>query len=169
MTPGQLATPVVPVPVPQAAQVGELLQTLTGGAVEVAPGPPVLPGREPALVAVYVTDDTVTGAVVACELSLAAHAGAALGAVPVTEAEQALASGVLSADLSENADEVLNVLAAAFNTPGAPALRLYRVYAVGEPLPAEIGRVLGYVMRRVDLQLHIVGYGGGRLSVVAVG
>lgn len=169
MSPGQLTVPVAPVPVPQAAQVAELLQTLSGGAVEVAPGAPVLPGREPALVAVYVTDDAATGAVVACGLSLAAHAGAALGAVPVVEAEQALELGVLSADLAENADEVLNVLAAAFNTPGAPAVRLHRVYAVGEQHPADVGRVLGYVMRRIDLQVDIAGYGGGRLSVVATG
>ena len=168
MTHGQLTAAAAPVPVPQAPQVRELLQTLTGCGVEVGPGRPVLAGREPALVAVYVTDELATGAVMACELPLAAHIGAALGAAPVAEAVECLAAGSLSVDLAENAAEVLNVLVAALNTPGSPALRLHQVHAVGEQLPDEVARTLGYVMRRVDLQVEVAGYGGGRLSAVSV-
>ena len=169
MTLGRLTAAVAPVPVPQASQVRELLQTLTGCDVSVTPGRPVLPDREPALVAVYATDELVPGAVVACELPLAACAGAALGAVPVAQAEECLTLGSLSADLAENAHEVLNVLVTALNAPGAPALRLHEVHAVGEQLPAEVGLALRYVMRRVDLQLDLAGYGGGRLSVISIG
>jgi hypothetical protein len=173
MSPGQSPAPVVavvPVPVPGAAQVGALLQSLAGCDVDVAPGKPVLPGREAALVAVYVTDDQeVIGAVVVCELPLAAHLGGALGRVPVDEVERSLAGRGLSPDLAENAHEVLNVVAAAFDSPGAPALRLQRVHAVGEQLPAEVARTLTYVVRRVDLQVQVVGYGGGRFSAISIG
>ena len=169
MSSGQLTVPVAPVPVPGAAQVRDLLQTLAGCDVQVVPGTPVLPGREAALVAVYVTDEAVAGAVVVCELPLAGHLGGALGAVPAVEVEQSLAAGGLSPDLTENAHEVLNVVAAAFDAPGAPALKLDRVHAVGEQLPAEVARTLTYVVRRLDLQVQVAGYGGGRLSVISLG
>jgi hypothetical protein len=169
MTTGQLTAPVAPVPVPSSAQVRELLQTLMSAAVEVAPAAPLLPGRETAAVGVYVTDAEVVGAVVAWEPSLAAALGGALGEVPAAEVEQAVAAGSLEGDLAENAAEVLNVLAAAFNGPGAPPLKLDRVHAVGEELPPQLAPVFRYVMCRIDLQLDVAGYGGGRLSVVAVG
>jgi hypothetical protein len=169
MTPGRLTAPTTPVPVPRGSEVGELLQTLTGRPVEVGTAAPVLPGHDPALVAVYVTDDLVVGAVLACELSLAAAAGAALATLPPGEAEQAVAAGALLGDLADNAHEVLNVLVSIFNVARAPALKLHRVHAVGEQLPDDVRPVLGYVMGRVDVQVDIEGYGGGRLSVVAVG
>jgi hypothetical protein len=169
MTTGQLTAPVAPVPVPSSAQVRELLQTLMSAAVEVAPAAPLLPGRETAVVGVYVTDAEMVGAVVACELPLAAGLGGALGEVPAAEVEQAVAAGGLEGDLVENAAEVLNVLAAAFNGPGAPPLKLGRVHAVGEELPPQLTPVFQYVMCRVDLQVDVAGYGGGRLSLIVAG
>lgn len=168
MSPGQLTTAVAPVPVPGPEQVRDLLQTLAGCDVVVTAGPPVLPSREAALVGVYVTDEDLLGAVVACELPLAGRLGAALGSVPVAEVEQSLMAGRLSPDLAENAHEVLNVVAAAFEAPGAPPLKLRRVHAVGEQLPAEVAPTLTYVVRRVDLQVQVAGYGGGRLSVISI-
>ena len=169
MTPGQLTAPTAPVRVPEPAQVRELLQTLISSSVQVEPSRPVLPGREPALVGVYVTEAEALGAVVSCELSLAAALGAALGEVPAGDVEQAVAHGSLSVELAENAAEVLNVLVAVFNGAGVPALQLHRVHAVGEALPAGVTAVLGYVMCRLDLQVDVAGYGGGRLSVVVAG
>jgi hypothetical protein len=168
MSYGQLTVPA-PVPVPGAAQVRDLLKALAGCDVEVVPSKPVLPGRETALVAVYVTDEALAGAVVVCELALAAHLGGALGRMPAAEVEQSLAAGGLSPDLAENAHEVLNVVAAVFDAPGAPPLKLDRVHAVGEQLPAEVARTLTYVVGRVDLQVQVAGYGGGRLSVISLG
>lgn len=169
MTGARLTAPATPVPVPQAQELGALFETLIGRPVAVGPAAPVLPGRDPALVAVYVTDDLVVGAVLACDLSLAAAAGAALATLPPGEAEQAVTAGTLSGHLSDNAHEVLNVLVSIFNLEGAPALKLHRVHAVGERLPDDVRPVLGYVLRRVDLQVDLDGYGGGRLSLVAVG
>lgn len=168
------ATPTVsaaaPVPVLELEQVGVLLRTLTGHDTQVRPARPVVPGQDLAAVAVYVSDDAVTGAVAAWDLSLATCAGAALGQVPLPEVEEALATRTLSGDLADNFAEVANVLASAFNeSPGAPHLQLHEVHAVGEELPADVAAMLRYVVRRVDLEVDIAGYGGGRLSVVAVG
>jgi hypothetical protein len=163
-------SPVAAVPVPHPKQVRDLFLSLTGKDVEVGPAHPVLVGREPAAVAVYVTDRLATGAVVACDLDLAAYAGGALGLVPVPQLEQARDDGRLSADLADNVHEVLNVLASVFNdSPEAPHLRLHAVHGVGEKLPTDVASMLGFVVRRLDLQVTITGYGGGRLSVVSIG
>jgi hypothetical protein len=163
-------TAVAPVPVPHAKQVRDVFLGLTGRDIEVAPAHPVVPGRDPAVVAVYVTDKTATGALVACDLSLAAYAGAALGLVPVPQVEEAVAAQQLTADLSENFYEVVNILASVFNdNPESPHLKLYKVHAPEEKLPTDIVACLGYVVRRLDLSIDVAGYGAGRLSVVSIG
>jgi hypothetical protein len=160
---------VVPVPVPRAEQVRTLFATLTGRDVEVGPTQPIFPGRDSVTVSVYVTDGPSTGAVVACDLSLTAYVGAALGLVPLPQVEEAIGAQLLTPDLAENFAEVANVLASVFNgNPDAPQLT-HKVHAVGEKLPTDLASMLGYVVRRLDLNVKIAGYGGGTLSVVAIG
>ncbi len=160
----------LPVPVPHPKQIRDLFLGLTGKDIEVGPVHPVVPGRDPALVAVYVTDKMGTGAAVACDLPLAAYAGAALGLVPLPRAEEAIASGLLPEELAENFYEVVNIMASVFNeNPEAPHLKLYKVHAVGEKLPTDVASSLGYVVRRLDLQVDVAGYGAGRLSSVSIG
>ncbi len=166
----QITAPVAPVPVPHPKQVRDLFLSLTGKEVEVGPAHPVFVGREPAAVAVYVTDKLGTGAVAACDLDLAAYAGGALGLVPLPQIEQARTDQQLTGDLSDNVYEVLNILASVFNeVPAAPHLKLHTVHGVGDKLPTDVASMLGYVVRRLDLQVTITGYGAGRLSVVSIG
>jgi hypothetical protein len=163
------STRPVAVPVPHPKQVRDLFLGLTGKEIDVAPGHPVVVGRDPATVAVFVTDKLATGALVACDLPLAAYAGAALGLVPLPMAEEALASGLLPDDLTENFYEVVNIMASVFNeNPAAPHLKLYKVHAVGEKLPTDVASSLGYVVRRLDLEVTVHGYGSGRLSSVSI-
>jgi hypothetical protein len=163
------ADPAAPVPVPHPKQVRDVFLGVTGREVEVGPVDPVVPGRDPAAVAVYVTDRTATGAVVACDLPLAAYAGGALGLVPLPQVEEAVAAERLTGDLSENVGEVLNILASVFNeSADAPHLKLHKVHPVGERLPTDLVSMLGYVVRRLDLRVEISGYGAGRLSVVSI-
>jgi hypothetical protein len=163
-------THVAPVPVPHPKQVRDLFLSLTGKEVEVGPGQPVFAGREPAAVAVYVTDKLQTGAVVACDLDLTAYAAGALGLVPLPQVEEAIAEQRLGEELKDNAYEVLNILASVFNEqPDAPHLKLHKVHAVDEKLPTDIASMLGYVVRRMDLHVALPGYGAGRLSMVSIG
>jgi hypothetical protein len=77
---------------------------------------------------------------------------------------------VLSEELAENFTEVVNVMASVFNEhPEAPHLKLYTVHAVGEKLPTDVAASLGYVVRRLDLEVTVQGYGAGRLSSVSIG
>ena len=168
--PAPARTYAVPVPVPHPKQIRDLFLGLTGKDVEVGPVNPVVPGRDPAVVAVFVTDKLGTGAAVACDLPLAAYAGAALGLVPLPRVQEAIESGVLTDDLTENFNEVVNVMASVFNEhPEAPHLKLYKVHAVGEKLPSDVASSLGYVVRRLDLRVEVSGYGAGRLSSVSIG
>ena len=168
--PASARTNAVPVPVPHPKQLRDLFLGLTGKQVEVGPADPVVAGREAAAVAVFVTDKTRAGAVVACDLPLVAYAGAALGLVPPPQAQEAISAGALPEDLSENFAEVVNVMASVFNgDPGAPHLKLYTVHGVGEKLPTDVARCLGYVVRRLDLWIDVQGYGAGRLSSVSIG
>jgi hypothetical protein len=170
MTTGQPTAPVAPVPVPHPKQVRDFFIGLTGRGVEISPAHPVTPGRDRAPVAVYVTDKLATGAVIACDLRLAAYVGGALGLVPLPQVEEALGVGCLSGDLADNFSEVVNILASVFNdNPEAPYLTLHKVHAAGEKLPTDLASMLGYVVRRLDLTVDIAGYGAGRLSVVAIG
>jgi hypothetical protein len=43
------------------------------------------------------------------------------------------------------------------------------VDAVGEKLPTDVASSLGYVVRRLDLQVTVQRYGPGRLSSVSIG
>ena len=163
-------TRAVPVPVPHPKQIRDVFLGVTGKDVDVGPVHPVVPGRDAAVVAVYVTDKLQTGALVACDLPLAAYAGAALGLVPLPQAEEAIASGLLPEDLAENFHEVVNILASAFNeNPAAPHLKLYAVHAAGDKLPTDVASCLGYVVRRLDLKVAVQGYGSGRISCVSTG
>lgn len=169
MATNQLVPHAPPVTVPRPEQVRGVFLGLIGKDVEVAPARPVLPGQEPAAVAVYVTGEGAVGAVAACDLALAAYAGAAFGEVPLSEVEQCLAAGQLSADLADHVAEVANVLVSAFNQDvEAPPLQLQKMHPVGEELPADVAAMLRYVVRRLDVAVVIAGYGGGRLSAVAI-
>jgi hypothetical protein len=61
--------------------------------------------------------------------------------------------------------EVVNVLSALFNTPGAPHSKLHKLYAPGADLPGDIEGMLA-AFNRIDLAVDVQGYGKGSLSLV---
>ena len=67
--------------------------------------------------------------------------------------------------LVEALHEVVNVLSALFNTPGAPHSKLHRLYAPGEDLPGDVVGLLPS-LNRLDLAIEVAGYGKGRISLV---
>jgi hypothetical protein len=61
--------------------------------------------------------------------------------------------------------EVVNVLSALFNTPGAPHSKLNRLVSDGEDVPGDIvGMLAGF--NRLDLAIEVPGYGTGGMSLV---
>ncbi len=150
---------------PSPKDVRDMIEGLLGRGVTVQPCSP-LETDKPHSVAVYVDDNLNTAAVGVLDLPLSAYTGAAIGLVPPGAAEAAVEDGVLPGSVRANLDEVLNVLSALFNTPGARHLRLYATYAPGEPPPTDISGIVRALGRRLDLTVSVSGYGEGRFALV---
>lgn len=154
-------------PVPK--QVRDLFGDLLDREVTLTPSAPQAPTPStPTTIAVYVDDYLRISALIICDLELSAHAGAAIGLVPLAGAEAAIEEGALTAVLQENLYEVLNIAASMFNAPGAEHLRLHEVHPAGPPLSQQLWAMTLTLGRREDFHLDIAGYGAGHVSVVLV-
>lgn len=154
---------------PSTKEIRDLLTELLDRDVTVAPNAPLAPTpTNPCTVGVYVDDTLQVTSVIAFDLPMSAHAGAAIGLVPVAGAEAAVEERTLNDTLRENVYEVLNIAASLFNNDGATHVRLYDVHHIGNPVPGDVLARALTLGRREDLAIQIGGYGAGRLSVVLV-
>jgi len=152
---------------PAAKDVRDMLAGLVGRNVTVSPGAPVTPAPDrPVAVAVYVAPDMSVNALCLMDLGASAYTGGALALLPPGGCQDAVEEdGELSAMLVEALHEVVNVLSALFNTPGAPHSKLHKLYAPGDDVPGDLaGMLAGF--NRIDLDVDVQGYGKGSLSLV---
>jgi hypothetical protein len=155
------------VELPAAKDVRDLLAGLIGKQVAVSPGAPVTPtAGSPVSVAVYVDPQMHINALCVMDLAASAYTGGALALLPPGGCQDAVEEdGELSGMLVEALHEVVNVLSALFNIPGAPHSKLHKLYAPGDDLPGDIaGLLAGF--NRLDLALEVPTYGKGALSLV---
>jgi hypothetical protein len=155
------------VQVPAAKDVRDMLGGLVGKQVTVSLGAPVTPAPDrPVAVAVYVDPQMAVNALCLMDLGAAAYTGGSLALLPPGGCQDAVEEdGELSGLLLEALHEVVNVLAALFNTPGAPHSKLHELYAPGMDLPGDIEGMLA-AFNRIDLDVEVQGYGKGSLSLV---
>lgn len=154
---------------PSTKEIRDLLTELLDRDIQVSPSTPLAPTpNNPCTVAVYVDDTLQVTSVIAFDLALSAHAGAAIGLVPAAGAQAAIEERVLNDTLRENLYEVLNIAASLFNADGATHVRLYDAHHIGNPLPGDVLARALTLGRREDLSVEVGGYGSGRLSVVLV-
>ena len=155
------------VALPAAKDVRDMLTGLVGKPVAVNPGAPVTPTPDkPVSVAVYVDPHMAINALCVMDLGASAYTGAALALLPPGGAQDAVEEdGELTSLLVEALHEVVNVLSALFNTPGAPHSKLHKLYAPGDDLPGDIAGMLAN-FNRIDLAIEVPGYGKGALSLV---
>ena len=152
---------------PAAKDVRDMLSGLVGKEVAVSPGAPVTPEpNRPVTVAIYTAPDMAVNALCVMDLGASAYTAAALALLPPGGAQDAVEEDKeLSPMLLEALHEVVNVLSALFNTPGAPHSKLNRLVADGEDIPGDVaGMLAGF--NRIDLALEVPGYGKGGLSLV---
>ena len=152
---------------PAAKDVRDMLSGLVGKEVAVSPGAPVTPEpNRPVTVAIYTAPDMSVNALCIMDLGASAYTAAALALLPAGGAQDAVEEDKeLSPLLLEALHEVVNVLSALFNTPGAPHSKLNKLVADGEEVPGDIvGMLAGF--NRLDLALEVPGYGKGDLSLV---
>jgi hypothetical protein len=152
---------------PAAKDVRDMLAGLLGKPVAVNPGPPVTPTeKNPVSVAVYVDPGMAINALCLMDLPASAYTAGALALLPPGGCQDAVEEdGELSGMLVEALHEVVNVLSALFNVPGAPHSKLHKLYAPGEDLPGDVAGLLAN-FNRIDLSLEVPGYGKGGLSLV---
>ncbi|MCA0145652.1 hypothetical protein [Blastococcus sp. LR1] len=153
--------------VPGAKEVRDMLSGLVGKPVGVSPGAPVTPAPDrPVSVAVYVDPQMNVNALCLMDLAASAYTGSALALLPPGGAQDAVEEdGELSGMQVEALYEVVNVLSALFNTPGAPHSKLHKLYAPGEDVPGDLAGMLS-AFNRVDLAIEVPTYGKGALSLV---
>ena len=155
------------VQLPAAKDVRDMLAGLVGKPVTVSPGAPVTPApNRPVSVAVYVDHYMAVNALCVMDLGASAYTGGALALLPPGGCQDAVEEdGELTPMLIEALHEVVNVLSALFNTPGAPHSKLHKLYAPGDDVPGDIeGMLAGF--NRLDLAIEVPGYGKGGLSLV---
>jgi hypothetical protein len=152
---------------PAAKDVRDMLSGLIGKEVSVSPGAPVTPEpNRPVTVAIFTAPDMSVNALCVMDLGASAYTAAALALLPPGGAQDAVEEDKeLSPMLLEALHEVVNVLSALFNTPGAPHSKLNRLVADGEDIPGDIAGMLAN-FNRLDLALEVPGYGKGALSLV---
>ena len=152
-------------PMPNRHAVRNTIQDLIGRDVDLSDGNPP-EAKSTNVVAVYVTDKLATSAISIVDLECAARLGGSLGMVPRMVVDEAIKARELPTTLEENCYEVLNVLAAVFNLPNAPHVRLYQMYGPNVALPPDIAALGAMLGSRMDVELKIAGYGTGLLSIV---
>ncbi|WP_448626322.1 hypothetical protein [Geodermatophilus sp. URMC 64] len=152
---------------PAAKDVRDMLAGLLGKPVTVNPGPPVTPTeKNPVSVAVYVDPQMAINALCVMDLAASAYTGGALALLPPGGCQDAVEEdGELTGLMAEALHEVVNVLSAMFNVPGAPHSKLHKLYAPGEDLPGDVAGMLAN-FNRIDLAVEVPGYGKGGLSLV---
>ena len=152
---------------PAAKDVRDMLSGLVGKEVSVSPGAPVTPEpNRPVTVAIFTAPDMSVNALCVMDLGASAYTAAALALLPPGGAQDAVEEDKeLSPMLLEALHEVVNVLSALFNTPGAPHSKLNKLVPDGDDVPGDIaGMLAGF--NRLDLALEVPGYGKGALSLV---
>jgi len=152
---------------PAAKDVKDMLSGLVGKPVAVNPGPPVTPTeKSPVSVAVYVDPGMAINALCVMDLAASAYTAGALALLPPGGCQDAVEEdGELTSMLVEALHEVVNVLSAMLNVPGAPHSKLHKLYAPGEDLPGDVAGMLAN-FNRIDLAIEVPGYGKGGLSLV---
>jgi hypothetical protein len=152
---------------PAAKDVRDMLSGLVGKEVSVSPGAPVTPEpNRPVTVAIFTAPDMSVNALCVMDLGASAYTAAALALLPPGGAQDAVEEDKeLSPMLLEALHEVVNVLSALFNTPGAPHSKLNKLVPDGDDVPGDIaGMLAGF--NRLDLAIEVPGYGKGGISLV---
>ena len=152
---------------PASKDVRDMLSGLVGKPVAVSPGAPVTPEPlRPVTVAIYTAPDLSVNALCVMDLAASAYTAGALALLPPGGCQDSVEEDKeLSPMQLEALHEVVNVLSALFNTPGAPHSKLDKLVKDGEAVPGDVAGLLAS-FNRLDLELEIPGYGKGAMSLV---
>lgn len=95
------------------------------------------------------------------DMALSASLGAALTLIPHGAAQDAVKSGALSGDILDNAREVANIIANCFQVK---RVRLNGFFPAESQLPEPAKLLMAGKTAKLDLDVVVPGYAGGRLT-----
>jgi hypothetical protein len=117
-------------------------------------------------VAIYTAPDMSVNALCVMDLGASAYTAGALALLPPGGCQDSVEEDKeLSPMQLEALHEVVNVLSALFNTPGAPHSKLNKLVKDSEDVPGDVVGLLAS-FNRLDLQIEVPGYGKGAMSLV---
>jgi len=153
---------------PPNKDIRDLLEGMLGRDVALEPSATTLSSSDTvgSLVATYCDDDGRTRAVLGWSVEAGAQVGAAIGLIPAPLAKEMAAEQFLRLDIADNLAEVSNVMAALFDLPGNPHVRMKDRYCPAASAPPELTSFLYSNPDRVDLDITVKGYGSGKFALV---
>jgi hypothetical protein len=118
------------------------------------------------LVATFCDDASNLRVILGWSIDAGAYVGCCLGLIPAGLAKEMIAEKAIRTDAVENLAEVSNVMAATFDHPQNPHVRMNQTYHPTGSAPGELTRYMFTHAERVDLELNVKGYGSGKMSLV---
>jgi hypothetical protein len=154
-------------PIPDAAQVKDLLGMLFDG-LSVKLGPKLdVTQKASTYFGVYVSDDGTPAALCGCDMAFAANSGAALSMLPPNVAKEAAKDKELTPVMLANLHEVMNICTRLMLRDDSPHLKL-RELCVQNALAPPAAAIIGAPRGRVDFEIGIGKYGTGVLTVMCL-
>ncbi|MFT5441383.1 MAG: hypothetical protein ACI8W3_000424 [Myxococcota bacterium] len=116
----------------------------------------------------YLTRDDQLVGLCQVDLSIAAALGASLAMIPVGAADDAVKEGDLGANLTDAYSEVANIMAGLLCADDSPHVRWTNIAANLGALTDADKVILNSPANRVDVEVEIDGYGGGKMTLLVV-
>jgi hypothetical protein len=154
--------------VPTAKDVSDFFGSLIGREVSVDEAGPIALSEEGlTATAIYTVEEGSVAAICVCDLHLALNAGAAFSLVAAEEVAAKLGEGKVSREVYETVTEMFRMMANLFSGEGAPEVSFHIMGVTPSPAPGFMSEVVDNANLRLDLDVEIPEYGGGRLSFLA--
>ncbi|HTZ44230.1 MAG TPA: hypothetical protein VMB79_10230 [Jatrophihabitans sp.] len=156
---------------PPAKNIKDLLEGMLGREVTLEPARRQLDSSDTvgSLITTYRDDDYQLRAILGWSLSAGAQVGASIGLIPAPLAAEMIEESALRLDIVDNLGEVSNVMAALFDLPTNPHVRMVDRYHPAATAPPELSAFLYQHADRLDLDVTVKGYGSGTLALVSCG
>lgn len=153
---------------PTATSLANLVTMLVGKKVRAVPTTP-LPVAAARGLATYVDAEQKVLYVALTDMAFLAGVGAALAMIPPAVVTEAIKTGKPSQVLTENAFEVMNIVASLYNdAEGKGAHLKIKGLVVVPPLPPEVAQLVAKPAGRIDLEIQLPGYANGKLTLLAL-
>ncbi|MCP5056705.1 MAG: hypothetical protein GY937_08255 [bacterium] len=153
---------------PEIAELGTQLGSLVGKDVSIADARGPNTFEDSCHTARYMTRDDRLVALCQVDLAVAAAMGASLAMIPASAAEGAVKNGKLDQNLTDAYREVANIMAALLCGDGFPHVRSTSVEETLDSLSDEESAILKKPASRIDVEVEFEGYGGGKMTIVAI-